>query len=196
MGVRFKIRRILVLNNSSETLDKLVNFLKSFNEVKVDVKKPGEFLQPNNYHGVVISGGFLPNERYRELLIWYKNFLSEVQCPVLGICLGLRIFGYCYGARIRKMEKEENGIVKIFFHREYPLAPGRKELTVYETHLYELISTGEYLENYGSSAVCRIQAVKHKSKPHYAVQFHPEVGENNEGPLILENFVRLCVKQS
>ena len=183
----------MVLDNKSETLDKLINSLKGF-KVEVDIKKPGEIFQPNNYCGIVISGGFLPGDRYRELLAWYKVFLESVQRPVLGICLGLRIFGYCYGARIRKMEKEENGIVKIFFHREYPLAPGKKELTVYETHLYELFSTGNHLENYGSSAICKIQAVKHRSKPQYAVQFHPEISENNEGLIILENFVNLCIQ--
>lgn len=185
----------MVLDNKSETLDKLINSLKNF-KVEVDIKKPGEIFQFNSYCGIVISGGFLPGDRYRELLSWYKTFLREIQIPVLGICLGLRIFGYCYGARIRKMEKEENGVVKIFFHREYPLAPRKRELTVYETHLYELLSTGSYLENYGSSATCKIQAVKHKSKSQYAVQFHPEINKNNEGLIILENFVKLCIQKS
>ncbi len=141
----------------------------------------------------MVSGGFLPKEDYKKLLIWYKNFLDQVEKPVLGICLGLRIFGYCYGARVRKMEEEENGVTTIFFHKEYPLAPGKKELKVYETHLYELISTGNNLINYGSSAKCKIQAVKHVFKPQYAVQFHPEIYENNEGLIIIKNFISLCL---
>ena len=102
--------------------------------------------------------------------------------------------GHCYGARTRRLEKEENGVVKVIFNKEYPLVPLRRELTVYETHFYEMISTGEILENYASSNVCKIQATKHKEKLQFAVQFHPEIHEGNEGRIILENFIKLCQK--
>ncbi len=186
----------MVLNNKSETIDKLISCLQNFG-ANLEIKNPGESIHPENYCGIVISGGFLPGNRYRELLVWYCNLLNMVQQPLLGVCLGLRIMGYCYGARIRKMEAEENGVVTVSFHKEYPLAPKRRELKVYETHLYELISTGRDLENYGSSNLCKIQAVKHKNKPQFGVQFHPEIDkEKNEGWIILENFVKLCMNKT
>ncbi len=189
------MQEILVLNNRSESIEKLENSLENLN-ANITVKMPMEDFKHENYSGIIISGGFLPKDRYKEILNWYKQLITSAQIPILGICLGLRIIGYYYGARIRKLEKEENGIVKIYFHKEYPLAPSRKELTVYETHLYELISTGENLENYGSSDTCKIQALKHKNKKHFAVQFHPEIQEKNEGIIILEHFLRLCQKSS
>lgn len=188
------MREILVLNNKSETIDKLVESLEKM-DAEITVKTPLQSFQPENYSGIVISGGALPKDKYKEILKWYKQLMNLAKVPILGICLGLRIMGYCYGARIRRLEKEENGIVKIFFHKKYPLAPDREELTVYETHLYELISTGEILENYGSSDMCKIQAVKNRDKMQFAVQFHPEIQEKNEGIIILQNFVNLCRKE-
>lgn len=137
----------------------------------------------------------MPRNKYKELLAWYGNLLSLTNLPILGICLGLKILGYQYGARIRKMSEGENGIVKIFFHKDYPLAPNIRELKVYELHDYELISVGESLENYASSEKCKIQAVKHKIKPHYGVQFHPEVSDNNDGKIVVKNFIEKCLKK-
>ena len=191
----YKEKNFLVLNNGSETIDNLYLMLREFN-VKFEVKNPGQYFNPENYLGIIISGGFLPRNSYRELLSWYRNLLSSTSLPILGICLGLRILGYHYGARIRRMGEGENGVVKIFFHKDYPLAPGIKELKVYELHDYELISTGESLENYASSEKCRIQAVKHKIKPQYGVQFHPEVNSNNDGKIVIKNFIKECLKKT
>ena len=185
------MQRILVFNNRSETIDKLVKSLENMN-LEVAVKRPLEDFQPKDYRGIVISGGFFEQDKYKEILNWYKKVLQQTQIPILAICLGFRIMGYCYGSRTRRLEKEENGNIKISFHREYPLIPKRKEMTAYETHLYELISTGEDLENYGSSETCKIQAVKHKNKMQYGVQFHPEICEENDGLTILENFIKIC----
>ena len=71
-----------------------------------------------------------------EMLSYYKHILQSVQQPILAICLGLRILGYIYSARIRRMPKGEYGIVKIHFQEEYPLAPGVEVLDAYETVSY------------------------------------------------------------
>ena len=185
------MQRILVFNNRSETLDKLVKSVENM-KIEVTVKRPLEDFQSDDYGGIIISGGFLEQDKYKEILNWYKKVLQQTQIPILGICVGLRIMGYCYGSRIRRLEKEEKCNVTISFHKEYPLTPERKEITAYETHLYELITTGKNLENYGSSETCKIQAVKHKNKMQYGVQFHPEIHEENDGLVILESFIKIC----
>jgi len=186
-------RKILVFNNNSETLDLLVKSLRSLN-ASVEVKPPTR-LPTGDFLGVVISGGALPRERYKEILNLYKSFLASTEIPVLGICLGMRILGYCHGARIRRMPEIEEGIVEVKFHKDYPLAPGYGRLKTQQNHLYELVCMPLYLTNYGSSAKCRIQAVKHQSKPQFGVQFHPEIDGTSDGYIILENFLNLCLKE-
>ncbi len=187
----YEIDRVLLLNNRSETLRQLLEVLRGCG-VEVEVKQPMEEFKPENYLGIIVSGGVIPGGQRQKYLEWYCRFYRTVEVPVLAICLGLRILGYCHASRMRRLHPSELGITKIFFHREYPLAPGRKELLVYENHDFELLSLREPLENYASSNRCSIQAVKHKYKPLFAVQFHPEVAEGNEGPLIIENFVEFC----
>jgi len=184
--------KLLVLDNGSETTDKLAGFLQK--KTVVDVEKPVKPAQTGNYAGIILSGGALPREGYKEILSWYKSFLNSTRVPILGVCLGLRIIGYCHGARIRRMESAEKGVVKLTFHGECTLAPGRRDLEVYEDHDYELVQLPESLENYGSTATCRVQVVKHKLKSLFGVQFHPEVDGGNEGSIILKTFTDLCAK--
>jgi len=183
--------KILVLNNRSETLKELLEVLEALN-VDYDVKQPMEALNLKAYAGLIVSGGIIPGRARREYLEWYCNLYGLAEIPVLAICLGLRILGHCHGCRMRRLSFSEVGLTWIRFSREYPLAPGRSELLVYENHDYELLDLKGPFENYASSENCKIQAVKHRFKPFFAVQFHPEVREGNEGPLILENFVKLC----
>jgi len=37
---------------------------------------------------------------------------------------------------------------------------------------------------------CKIQAIKHNEKPHYGIQFHPEVNNTEHGEEIFRNFLR------
>jgi len=41
-----------------------------------------------------------------------------------------------------------------------------------------------------SSSTCAIAAVKHRTKPIYGLQFHPEVTHTEHGGLLLGNFVK------
>jgi len=182
--------KILVFDNNSETLNLLVRLLRSLNAT-VAVKSPTR-LPTGDFLGVVISGGALPREHYKEILNLYKRFLESTEIPVLGICLGMRILGYCYGARIRRMPEIEEGLIEVKFHKDYPLAQGYERLKVQQDHIYEVICIPPCLTNYGSSTKCKIQAVKHRSKLQFAVQFHPEIDGASGGRIILENFLNLC----
>jgi GMP synthase (glutamine-hydrolysing) len=183
--------KILVINNRSESLDELLSLLNIL-RVNVEVKPPLEDLSFNSYDGLIVSGGYLPRAEYRQILEWYCKLFEAVTIPVLAICLGLRILGYCNGSRVRRIKPSELGVTKIFFFKEYPLAPGVRELLVFENHDYELLDLKAPLENYASSERCKIQAVKHGFKPIFAVQFHPEISKENNGPLIIRNFIDFC----
>ena len=43
-----------------------------------------------------------------------------------------------------------------------------------------------------SSENCKIQAMKHKEKLYYGLQFHPEVEHTEYGEQIFKNFVKIC----
>ncbi|MCZ7361775.1 MAG: GMP synthase, partial [Candidatus Methanoperedens sp.] len=42
------------------------------------------------------------------------------------------------------------------------------------------------------SRICEIEAMKHKTKPLYGVQWHPEVSHTHRGNDIFMNFFEVC----
>ena len=175
--------KILVLDHRSSYLDPLVKFLEE-RGATIEIKKPMEKL--SYFDCAIASGGRLSREKYREILKWYRKFLYDLEKPFLGICLGHKILGYCYGAKIRKIY--EKGFSTIRFLRNFPLALGIKEMRVYHDHDYGLFDLPKKLVNYAYSDKCDVQAVKVMGKQQYSVQFHPEI----KGKDILENFMNIC----
>ena len=61
---------------------------------------------------------------------------------------------------------------------------------IQQFHAYEFTSLPKVFEILASSELCRVQAVKHKDKPIYGTQFHPEHfnPEHPGGEILLKNF--------
>ena len=142
------------------------------------------------FDGVIASGGYLRAASYKTDLNNYSQLLDDLDRPFLGICLGLKIMGHYYGARMRRIEPGI-GLDTIRFERDYPLAPGVRECAVYQSHSYELLPPlPDALENYASGA-SPIEAVKTRDKQRFGLQFHPELSGMPAGAIV-RNFVSLC----
>ncbi|MGA2199029.1 MAG: hypothetical protein ABSG45_03740, partial [Nitrososphaerales archaeon] len=125
----------------------------------------------------------------RETLRRYSVFFEELERPFLGVCLGMRILGHCYGARIG-MIAPVIGEYRVSLSG-FPLCLGLSDFTVHQNHKYQLLRPlPSSLEDFTAGGN-PIQAVKVRGKRQYAVQFHPEVGES-PAQVILENFVLMC----
>jgi GMP synthase (glutamine-hydrolysing) len=120
--------------------------------------------------------------------------LNEIysKYPVLGIC---------YGAQL--MAIQNDGSVVRSTHREY----GRALLNEVDTHNVLMqgislnsqvwMSHGDTIESAGSEALVlcstgdvRFAGYQLKDRPHFGVQFHPEVYHSSEGTQLLKNFVK------
>ena len=180
---------VLLINNSSSFFN-LLNDHISQQGVHIDIINPMDEYNLEKYDGIIISGGSL-HRKCGDILKWYEKLITAVQIPLLAICLGHRIFCHVYNSRIRRLKEGEIGLVKVRFHKDFPLAPNRKELTVFQRHHYDVFQIPDFLENYGSTETSLIQAIKHKEKLQYSIQFHPEVKKNNEGYITIDNFIEL-----
>jgi len=174
--------KILILDNNSEYLEDLIKFLEK-RRINYILHKPLNHIS-DKYDGVIASGGAIPRSRKREILNWYRDFLNKNTKPFLGICLGHKILGYIYGARIKFAP--EKGVTKIFFTKSFPLTPTLRYLNVYQDHDFGLAILPKNIVNYARSSRCSIQAIKVLNKPFFGVQFHPEI----EGGIVLENFLK------
>jgi GMP synthase (glutamine-hydrolysing) len=65
---------------------------------------------------------------------------------------------------------------------------------VWENHMYALNKVPEDFKLLAVGESGSIQVIKHREKPIYGVQFHPEKGDNkkfNHGFMVLLNFITL-----
>lgn len=63
-----------------------------------------------------------------------------------------------------------------------------------ESHACEIKRVPDAFELIATNDTCRVQAIKHRSRPLYGTQFHPEqwVAEYSDGELLLRNFLRIA----
>src|SRR5271157_4220955 len=131
--------RLLVLGHRGISVDSLVNLVRSLG-ASVDLVEPESIAGPITVTGFdefIASGGYLRSATHRETLRRYSIFFEELERPFLGVCLGMRILGHCYGARIGKMEPEV-GEYRVSL-RGFPLCPGLSEFVVHQNHRYGLL---------------------------------------------------------
>ncbi len=183
--------KLLVLNHRGLSVDELVGLVGGLG-AEFDLVEPESIAGPlpvSGYDGVIASGGYLRAAQRQETLRRYSAFFQGLERPYLGICLGMKILGFCYGARIgRTPPVVGETLISL---RGFPLSPGLSEFRVHQNHRYQLLPPlPNSLEDF-TAAGGPIQAVKVAGRDLYAVQFHPEVGES-PARVIVANFVSLC----
>jgi len=158
---------------------------------------------------IVISGSKarIVKASYRDEFNGVVNLVRNSDLPTLGICFGHQLLCWSLGAEVGRRKHEAfKGFAKIRVLVPDGLFSGsEKDSTVplAENH-YDYVKKRS-LDKAGfvllaDSRSCKVEAVRHKSKPFYGVQFHPERIEVNgeshpEGHRIIENFYRNVVKR-
>lgn len=142
--------------------------------------------------GIVLSGG-APRVGLSGDLGNCGEYLEKAECPVLGICAGHQFMARYFGGKCEPAKIPEFGRVEISVsNRDDIFKNLPKRMVVWESHNDEVTVLPENFELLASSENCKIQAMKHKSKPLYGLQFHPEVEHTEYGAQIFQNFLEEC----
>lgn len=144
------------------------------------------------FDGVVLSGApilltDIDPTPYLQHLSWIKTYDK----PLLGICFGHQIIGLLHGARVSKM-REDRGFQEIELIKDDSLFERLPDVFEMQEDHCEHISVPHGFDLLACSDACINEAMKHKEKPMYGVQFHPEVS-GNFGHVLLENFAGLVL---
>ena len=98
--------------------------------------------------------------------------------------------GLNYGASI-SIGKEISGMQTIdLLKQDHLFTNLNTREKFYESHK-EAISLPTGFQHLASSETCDNEAMKHKDRPLYGIQFHPEIS-GDAGKVLLKNFAGLC----
>ena len=111
------------------------------------------------------------------------RLIQEFDNPLLGICFGHHLIGHLFGFKIDYLDSVDSETDKVISLDFNPSLFGYKTMNVHENHKQEIkYAEGfdEIFDIYASSEHCKIQAIKHKNRPIYGVQFHPETSARED----------------
>ncbi|MBU1166229.1 GMP synthase subunit A [Candidatus Micrarchaeota archaeon] len=142
---------------------------------------------------IILAGG--PSSVYKEpenicSNICKKIYESKLKIPLLGICYGHQMIAHTWGAKVEKGKHAEYGVGEIEIIEEDLIFKGiPKKLMVWTSHFDEVKELPKDFVKLAQSDICEIEAMRHKTRPIFSVQFHPEVWHTEHGEEILKNFL-------
>lgn len=122
-----------------------------------------------------------------------QRLITTASIPILGVCLGHQAAACAFGGRVRcALEPMHGKTSLITLHEQSKIFKGvPQQFTVgrYHSLVVERDLLPECLEVLATSEDGEIQAVQHKNRPYYGVQFHPESFLTEWGLEIMKNFL-------
>lgn len=187
---------LLIIDNQSSYIKKFKRgFLaeQDFDYIFFDNNQPIALPKNTQVKGIILSGG--KGNPYEPLNLT-SNFVALMNwnVPIIGFCLSHEIIAVAYGSRIKKLEKYQNKKEKIIITKpDDPIFEGiqKKEIKLQEKHSFHVSHLSNVFDTLAYSSVCPYEIIKHKERPMYGFQSHPEAS----GPIgmqIIKNFLKMC----
>jgi len=170
-----------VITNDAMTFDELDHFIKN-----------------NNVHAVVVSPGPGTPSNHKDVGVCRAIFERSSNLPLLGVCLGHQILGHVHGAAVAHTTPRDtphHGRISRIKHdgTHDELFRGIGETDVVRYHsLCIHVNSQQAMDALVPTAWTEdgvIMAMRHRTRPHHGVQFHPESVLTTDGATMIRNFV-------
>jgi para-aminobenzoate synthetase len=187
---------LLIDNHDSNTFN-LFQLLAVVEGREPEVVRNDEFaweqLDVERYSKVVISAGPGRPDRPRDFGL-SSGALAAAELPVLGVCLGHQGLVLAHGGTLGPARRPMHGRRSRIRHSATELFDGIPQdfLAVRYHSLAVHEPLPESLEVTARTPSGTVMAVRHRERPHWGVQFHPESVETEFGERLLRNFARLA----
>jgi GMP synthase (glutamine-hydrolysing) len=145
--------------------------------------------------GIILSGG--PASVYADGAPKCDPAIFELGIPVLGICYGMQLMCQAAGGRVESHPVREYGRARCTIsaskEADNLFADIPRETEVWMSHGDQVASVSDDFISLARTETCTHAAVKHRGRPQYGLQFHPEVTHTPDGKTILANFLtKVC----
>ncbi len=190
---------------------KAKNYVNALKKVGVNSIVSTNVAKAENCNGLVLRGGgdvypYLFKKNISATDIEFKRDIIEMllierfyikNLPILGVCRGMQIINVAFSGSLCNIEENavrhfKNGCDTL--HSIYNLAGFTKKIyninfEVNSAHKQQICTLSPQFIICSLSRDNVIEAIQHKNKPIFGVQFHPE--RMNNGHLIYEYFAKL-----
>src|SRR5262245_51611911 len=183
--------RILIIDYGSQftqLIARRVREARVYSEIHPPTRSV-EWIREWKPTGIILSGG--PSSVYDEGAPTAERALLDV-APVLGICYGMQLVASISGADVIGAGKREYGRAELVVEEACGLFEGfakRTKMTVWMSHGDHVDTPPPGYVVTASSASVPIAGIRHRDKPIYCVQFHPEVAHTPRGGEVIANFL-------
>jgi len=142
-----------------------------------------------NVKGLILSGG--PKSVYEEDAPKINKKILELGIPILGLCYGHQLLAHLLGGEVEPAKSKEFGITYATIIEPIAILKGLgKNEKVWMSHGDTVFSIppGEF-EVLARTKNTPVAAFRHKAKPIYGLQWHPEVVHTENGIQMIRNFI-------
>ncbi|WP_297091627.1 homoserine O-succinyltransferase [uncultured Draconibacterium sp.] len=184
---------ILIINNAEPGItkfaDPIIKIVQQTGNKAVFIEYADcQMINLKAFDGVILTGSPQGDDIVEHHLSYFR-WLKTYNKPVLGICAGHHVTGYVYGATLLRSQEPESGDFEVEIVRTDSLLYNLpQKFTVRQMHNDSITLPNEF-ELLVTSNTCKNQLMKHKNKPLYTCQFHPEFYNHQ----LIRNFIMLCV---
>lgn len=183
--------KILLIDNLTLNSDYIKSLLQG-HQVDVQIYKQLQLDKLSEYDMFILTGtkhDYMGTvEQEWENLKLERDLIEKTLKPVIGICYGCELIAKVYASKLSFYEQRVTGNYNIRFKKDIGFSLD-KEYKVYGNHLLYISELGGDLELIASSENGP-EIIKHKRKPIYGLQFHPEKeAETTNGDEIFLNIL-------
>jgi GMP synthase (glutamine-hydrolysing) len=170
-----------------------------YSEIVPNDISPEEIVALNqkfNVKGLIFSGG--PSSVYEPNAPKLHPRILEVNLPILGLCYGHQLLAQLTGSKVEPAACKEYGVAQVKIDKPVGVLEGLSEKEqVWMSHGDTVFTPPPGFESLAHTDNCPVAAFRHKTKPIYGLQWHPEVIHTENGMRMLQNFIfQVCKCQA
>ena len=141
-----------------------------------------------NVKGLILSGG--PASVYEPNAPKIDSRILDVNVPILGLCYGQQLIAQMANGKVKPAACKEYGIAYVAIDKPVGVLKGlgRRE-KVWMSHGDTVFAMQPEFEVLAHTENSPVAAFRHKAKPIYGLQWHPEVVHTENGVQMLRNFI-------
>jgi GMP synthase (glutamine-hydrolysing) len=149
-----------------------------------------------NVKGLILSGG--PSSVYEPNAPKLNPRILEVNLPILGLCYGHQLLAQLSNGKVKPAACKEYGIAQVAIDKPVGVLEGLSDKEkVWMSHGDTVFALPPDFETLAHTENCPVAAFRHKQKPIYGLQWHPEVIHTENGAAMLRNFIfKVCKCQA